>query len=72
VLVAEQVDDLPLGLVPPLKAHHARRTHGASSPLLKPTGVSLGAVKFHSNDAGRRRQSRRAVKPVKLDRLWRT
>ena len=28
VLVAEQVDDLPLGLIAPLKAHDARRTHG--------------------------------------------
>ena len=33
VLVAEQVDDLPLGLVAPLKPHHARRTHGESSPV---------------------------------------
>ena len=33
VLVAEQVDDLPLGLVTPLQTHHARRTHGKSSPV---------------------------------------
>ena len=34
VLIAQQVDDLPLGLVSPLKPHHARRTHGACSPVV--------------------------------------
>ena len=32
VPVAQKVDDLPLRLVAPLQAHHARRTHGKSSP----------------------------------------
>ncbi len=34
MLVAQQVNDLPLGLISPLKPHHARRTHGACSPVV--------------------------------------
>ena len=58
VLVAEQVDDLPLGLITPLKTHDARRTHGI--PLRShPDGDrarSLGIVKFQVNAGKLRRQ----------------
>ena len=37
VLVAQQINDLTLGLVTPLKPHHTRRTHGAFSPVAQAT-----------------------------------
>ena len=58
VLVAEQVDDLPLGLVSPLQAHHASRSHGATSPD-EVSGRRFGRQRIHLTGAAQTRQSSR-------------
>ena len=63
VLVAEQVDNLPLRLITPLETHDARRAHGI--PLRSnpddDRARSLGIVKLQVNAGNLRRQSRQGI-----------
>ena len=62
VLVAEQVDNLSLGLIAPLEAHDATSNPRHSAPIRTATdSLSLGIVKLQVNAGNLRRQLRQGI-----------